>query len=538
MKILFVSTYAKMGREISRLKEEFANDEIEVIDLQHMSREEAVDYIGASDCDIVISRGGTYRYIKDRVQCPVLPIDVTVYDIINILDFTNIEDTLIVGVREITEFADRLSELTRVPLTVLSMKNHDELAGLVDKIRGFGTVYSDYNSYVYLEKRGIPVRLIESSYQSVREAYIRAGNLFREIQELKRQEQILDAYLLDENKNVYLYRGRELVIRRITNSLFQEEIEGLVEEHLEAFLRGGVLEKCLYKNEYFIRVYNHHFRTEQERMTAVKVEFVKYPRALADMAFMAEGLANYHMVLEEQEDLLLYAASSLPVVISASDEILKRKGFSEIISHSRYAESTPFYIRFGTYTDSRLRKLFEDERSVLNLSHHVIIFDGLEALGGQYRELLKNFFLDSRILATNKIVLSVRRTELLSEIMGALPYHFLRLSSYFERKDKEDIIRSNLEEFEIPVEGETIEALKRRNFATEMDLKRALTNWGMQQEKELDGTEQRQKYLEQVTLEYALKVLGEENGNRTRAAERLGIGRTTLWRMLRTVERL
>lgn len=573
-----MSTYEKMRQEIDRLKEEFADDGIEVIDLQNMSREEAVDYIRASNCDIVVSRGGAYRYIKERISRPVIPIDVTVYDIINILDFAHIDDTLLVGVKEITEFANRLKELTSVKLHILSLNCHEELYGHEEEIRRYQTVFSDYNSHVYLESRGIHTKLIESSYESVREAYFRACSLYEELTELKKRERILDAYLLDENKNVYLYQGRKLYVRRITNPLIQEEIEELIEEHLDAFLRSRYVEKCIYRNEYFIRIYNHHFRSEKERLTAVKVEFLKYPKALADIAFQKEApgnaqegeFGNYHMVEEEREELLLYAASSLPVVVSASDEILKRKAFSEIISHSEYRESTPFYIRFGMFTDSRLRRLFEDENSVLNLSRHVIIFEGIELLSGLYREMLKNYFLDSRILASNKIVLAIRKKEVLDEIMSAIPYHFVHLSSYFERGDKVEIIRRNLEELGLPAEEKKVQALARRRFVTEMDLKRALENGRVFQRvsdikatdkaSDAGGTEQMPDageqeimpgagvmeeisagrrsgaYLEQVTLEHVLKILKEENGNRAKTAERLGIGRTTLWRMLKRVE--
>lgn len=557
MKVLFVSTYEKMKQEIERLRQEFKEDEIAVIDLQNMSRAEAVDYIQMTDCEIVISRGGAYRYIKERISKPVIPIDVTVYDIINMLDFSHIEDILIVGVKEITEFAIRLKELTSVKLNILSLNSHEELFGHEEEIRSYGTVFSDYNSHVYLKSRGIHTQLIESSYESVREAYCRACSLYEELTELKKRERILDAYLLDENKNVYLYRGRSLYIRRITNPLIQEEIEGLIEEYLDVFLRKRYVEKCIYRNEYFIRIYNHHFRSEDERLTALKVEFIKYPKALADITFQEDmpgksgegALVNYHMVVEEREELLLYAASSLPVVISAADEILKRKAFSDLISHSEYRESTPFYIRFGMFTESRLRKLFEDENSVLNLNHHVIIFDGIESLDGMFREMLKNYFMDSRILAVNKIVLAVRNKEVLREIMSSIPYHFLHVSSYFERGDKEEIVRSNLVEFGFPVEEETVQALVGKRFVTEMDLKRALENGriaervtgakdriGMSSAWVKPGGGETGTYLEQVTLEYALKILQEENGNRARTAERLGIGRTTLWRMLKRVE--
>lgn len=565
MRVLFVSTYEKMGREIGRLKEEFEADDIGVIDLQNMSREAAVAYIRASDFDIVVSRGGAYRFIKERVSLPVVSIDVTVYDIINMLDFSRIEDTLIVGMREITESASRLNDFTNVKLNIISLNHHDELYGREEEIRRYRTVYSDYNSYVWLKSRGIETGLIESSYQSVRDAYIRAGILYGELQELKKQERILDAYLSDENRNVYLYQGKRLYLKRITNPLFQEEVERLIEENLAAFLRGRYLEKCIFKNVYFIRIYNHHFRSETERLTAVKVEFVKYPRALADVTFQSEGVGNYHMVAEERDELLLYAASSLPVVLSAPDELLKRKGFQEIISRSRYSASTPFYIRFGTYTEKETRRLFEDENSVLNLSGHVMILDGVEALGGVFRERLKNYLLDSRILATNKLVLAIRKKEVLEEIMSAIPYHFVRLSAYFERKDKEEIIRDNLEEFGLPAEEDRIEALKARRFVTEMDLKRALADEGAGQqaapsrqgkEKGRAGSAPREgagraaqglrsgerlqtapeEYLEQISLEYALRVLAEENGNRSKTAERLGIGRTTLWRMLKRTE--
>lgn len=537
MKVLFVSTYEKMSIEIQRLRREFETDFIDVIDLQNMTREEAVSYIEASTCDIVISRGGAYRFIRERISRPVIPIDVTVYDIINMLDFSHIEDILIVGVNEITRFATKLNNLTNIKLNILSLNRHSELRGHVEEIRNYKTVYSDYNSHLFLEEQGIRTRLIESSYESIREAYMRAHTLYAELLELKKQESILDAYLSDENKNVYLYQGRELYIKRITNPLFCREIEQVIDASLDSFLRGGFREKCIYKNEYLIKIYNHHFKSGDARLTAIKVEFVKYPKALADMTWQNEETGNYHMEDGELEELLLYAGSSLPIAVSSCDELLKRKAFHEIINHSEYRDSTPFYIRFNLYTDRELRRLFEDENSILNLMGHVIIFDGPELLSDIYRGLLIDFFLDSRILAANKVILAIRRPETLKELFHSIPYHYVYLSSYFERKDKRDIIMSNLEEFEIPYDDRMVESLEKRGFETEMDLKRALANADTGRLGEATDGENSRGMLEQANLEYVLKILHEENGNRTRAAARLGIGRTTLWRLLKRVEK-
>lgn len=360
--------------------------------------------------------------------------------------------------------------------------------------------------------------------------YLRAVSLQEELAQLKRQERILDAYLSDENKNVYLYEGEELVLQRITVPLFREEIEALVAENLRIFIKKRQAEKCVYRGEYFIRIYNHHFRTEQEQITAIKVEFVKYPKALADISFWEGDTGNYHMEEEAREELALYAATSLPVVLSAYDEILKRKAFAEVIRQSAYRDSTPFYIRFGTYSERETRKLFEDENSVLNLRGHVMILDGLERLDGKERLRLREYLLDSRILALNKLIIVVQKKEILEEILSAIPYHYVSLNSYFRQRNKEEIIRKNLEEFAVPVTEENVQKLLRGKFLTEMDLKRVLADGRYQREKE---EREEATYLEKKNLEYVMQVLQEENGNQSRAAKRLGIGRTTLWRMLK-----
>ena len=63
MRVLFVSTYEKMRIEIERLRNEFKKDEIDIIDLQQMSKQEVVEYIENGNCEIVITRGGTYRFV-------------------------------------------------------------------------------------------------------------------------------------------------------------------------------------------------------------------------------------------------------------------------------------------------------------------------------------------------------------------------------------------------------------------------------------------------------------------------------------------
>lgn len=536
MQIWFVSTYEKMNQEIRRLQQEYEKDDIRMLDLRLMSREEAVERIRESGCDIVISRGGTWRFLQERVEKPVIQINVTVYDILNVLDFDRLDDTLIVGMREVTEFAEKLRRLTKVRLHLLSIDRHEELFGREEEIRSYPIVYSDYNSQVYLESRGIRTTLLESSYQSVREAYERAVSLYAELEELKKQERVLDAYLSDENRNIYLYEGKRLVLRRVTNLLYQEQIEEIIDSQLPVLVRSRYVEKCLYRGSYFIRIYNHHFRADGKRLTAVKVEFARYPGMLADMLCQTDEAQNYHMDEEEKERLRVYARDSLPLVLSVTDEILKKRAVSEIAAHTPYGESTPFYIRFGAYTEKKIGRLFDDEGSILNLSGHIIVFDGAERLDARQRERLKEYFLDSRILAVNKVVLIGRGEEIKREIMEPFPYHELALSSYCEQKGKEQIIRSNLEEFSIPVTDGLVRALYRRPFLTEMELKRALADGAASMEREADAPPAvcpEQTDLERVGMEYVMKILREENGNRTRTAQRLGIGRTTLWRMLK-----
>lgn len=530
MRVLFVSTYEKMKREIERLRQEFEADEIDMIDLQSMSRAEAAEYIEKGDCELVITRGGAYRFMKENTNKPVIPIDVTVYDILNILDFSQIQNTLLVGFAETMEYAGKMKKLTNLKLNILSLNQHEELEEKLEEIRSYKYVYSDYNSYVYLQQQKIPCSLIESSYESIKEAYVKAENLYLELQKLRRQEHILNAYLLDENKNVYLYEGKELYIKRITNPLFQSEIEQQIDKELDSFIYGRYQEKCIYKNEYLIRIYNHHFKADGKKLTAVKVNFVKYSRKLADMTYQMKEVSNYHMVKKELEQLCLYAASSLPVVIHSLDEILKRKAFQEMIEHSAYRDSTPFYIRFDMYTEKEIKKLFEDENSVLNLVGHVLILEEVEVLTAILRKQLRNYFLDSRIFAVNKVIVAARRTDILKEIFDAVPYQYVYVSSYCEQREKKSIIESNLAEYEMEITKEKILALESRKFVTEMDLKRVLAN-GAAEEKE-EKPKNTDAMLAQVQREYVLRVLQEEKGNRTRTAKRLGIGRTTLWRIL------
>lgn len=531
MRVLFVSTYEKMKREVERLRQEFGADEIDMIDLQSMSRKEAVEYIEKGECELVITRGGAYRFMKENTNKPVIPIDVTVYDILNILDFSQIQDTLLAGFAETMEYAAKMNELTNLKLNILALNQHEELKGKLEEIRSYKYVYTDYNSYVYLQQQGIACSLIESSYESIKEAYVKAENLYHELQELRRQEHILNAYLLDENKNVYLYEGKELYIKRITNPLFQSEIEQQIEKGLDSFIHGRYQEKCIYKNEYLIRIYNHHFKADGKKLTAIKVNFVKYSKKLADMTYQMKEVSNYYMAESELEQLDFYAASSLPVIIASLDEVLKRKAFQEMIEHSAYGDSTPFYIRFDMYTEKEIKKLFEDENSVLNLVGHVIILEEVESLSQILRKQLRNYFLDSRILASNKVIVSVRRQDVLREIFDAVPYQYVYVSSYCEQSDKKSIIERNLTEYEMEITEEKILALEGRKFVTEMDLKRVLAN-GAVERKNRKGQENTGGMLAQVQREYVLQVLQEEKGNRTRAAKRLGIGRTTLWRIL------
>ncbi len=101
--------------------------------------------------DIIISRGGTAKLIKEAVKIPVIDMKVSGYDMMRSLTLaSNLSDkTAIVGFTNITSAAQSIIDLTELPLSVYTVQNSNEVAPLIVELKnkGYQQIVGDFITY-------------------------------------------------------------------------------------------------------------------------------------------------------------------------------------------------------------------------------------------------------------------------------------------------------------------------------------------------------------------------------------------------------
>ena len=205
MKMLIVSSYKEMDELILKLSKEIG-DEIIYLPGYKLTKSELVEKINKLNIDIVLARGGNYLYIKEKILVPIVNIEVSIYDLIEDIDLSDISNSLLIGFSNITKDAKKLAEQTSYKFNILTIDKTEEIIQKIEYIKRFKHIYSDLNTYRFLKGNKIDSKIITTSYFSLKEAYLKAKDVLISLKNTLLKEKILDAYLADEKLNVYLYR--------------------------------------------------------------------------------------------------------------------------------------------------------------------------------------------------------------------------------------------------------------------------------------------------------------------------------------------
>ena len=127
--------------------------------------------------DVIISRGGTARLLKQSVSLPVIEIGTTVYDVLCTLQRANIHEgrVAIVGYSNITQDMGILRTLLPYQLDVFTIQSSSQAVTTLQYLRReeYASVLCDMVTYTAAKEMDVNAFLITSSAESIRAASTR-----------------------------------------------------------------------------------------------------------------------------------------------------------------------------------------------------------------------------------------------------------------------------------------------------------------------------------------------------------------------------
>lgn len=172
--VALIAPYPEMASLAKSMIKEFDRPIlIEVGDLQEGLRK--ARELRGQGVEVIISRGGTAKLLKDHLTLPIVEIKVTAYDILRALQKVKKKDQKIgiVGFENVVLGAEKLGDLLDLNLTVFTIQREEQVPALLETAdrQGIEIIIGDQIVFSQATSLGQRAILIESGRESLLQSF-------------------------------------------------------------------------------------------------------------------------------------------------------------------------------------------------------------------------------------------------------------------------------------------------------------------------------------------------------------------------------
>ncbi|MEK3705762.1 PrpR N-terminal domain-containing protein [Paenibacillus sp. FSL R7-0198] len=507
--------------------------------------------------EIIISRGGTAQLIKKAVTIPVIDVQLSGYDMIRSLTLASQFNgqTAIVGFSNITSGAQSIIDLMDLPLKVYTIHSSEDVARLLLELKasGYRQIVGDVITVNTAKTYGLEGLLIQSGQESILRAMEDAQLVYRYLSKNHAISIILNDLVTREHPNLLILNERnEVVFENLTDF----EKNPLTDNHM--YLTNTSLEfhQSQIQNVFMVDDYqltvNAYETTLDNRNYKVYMLEKGQPYAFAQFGIttftdasmepivaespaMQAVLKNIRALYEHHEPIYLLgeADSGKSFLVKHIHQMYSGGGLLLQMDLSQVPPGHLHKIPLAKVRNVEINHMetrMEDPELLSFIQNCLQNQIGVFILGEQI--LNPHWSLD---LELNTIMMPNLADR--PEDLAPLMQHFL--TGYYQKygttavRIKEDalqLIQDQITHMNVNQLKHLIKqaALNEQEYViTTATLSRLLDQQPSSSPMKLNGT------LKEIEKEVIQFVLQEENNNQSKAAERLGINRATLWRKLK-----
>jgi transcriptional regulator with PAS, ATPase and Fis domain len=540
----------------------------------------------------IISRGGTAEMIKRAADIPVVEVPLSVYDVLRAIRLAQNYNGrfAIVGFPSITSCARLLCDILRYDtIDIVTINGRDEIRTCVETLKrqGYSIVIGDMTTTLQAKLTGINGVLITSGGESIEAAFEHAVEICERNRKNLEKIEFLNALLGSARDEIAVFdEGGALAFSSFSAGVDGEMLSFMKKNVCSVLERNE--KKMLKKNGKgdLYSLSGRPFGTGERRYCAY------FAARLPDAhPYDEQGVAckNKSDLLEDadsafcknlfvgglSETVRRSGKSALPVLIIGEAGTAKDKTANFIYMNSHLSDNPMISIDCGVVTEKTWKRLMEDEFSPFSDERLTLYLKNTDCLDEPTGSRLIRCFKHTGLCERNRLLfsfvlkrgapeesrfLSALRNDLMCLVLKTRP---LRLrpgdipslcSLYINEIDAATgggVIGFTPEAMRLMMEYRweyNLDQLKRvlaelvvlsdSPYISAGEVERALAV-----ESELAGGDGRNpdlrtrgldlgKPLEDITGDVVRIVLNQENMNQSKAARRLGISRSTLWRMM------
>ncbi len=544
-----------------------------------------------SGYDVIISRGGTADLIREHCKIPVIDITLSIYDIFRSIKLAenSTNKYVIIGFPAITKNAHFICDILHYNIKICTIHNEAEASNALKSLReeGYDMVLCDMITSSLAQKYGMNAILITSGSESIEAAFDLSLQMSVSINKI-RSDVTFFQMILESHPNPYLVFNDSL--QQIYYSGFSSEPQPVMDEirkHLPLVKSEGY-QKSYFEHAGLLYVLIGKEHTENGQSYIIYyINQRKLPLALTrngiyhiskEDAYDKFFNSFYGITHSTQNDFMSieqYTESDYPVMIMGEHGTGKEQLARLLYAKSKYQNNPMIIIDCARLGTRGWEFITGDNNSPLSDTKTTIYIKNINSLpNDRFIELLSiikdlNVHRKNRILFTNTVDkdVSLHYSEKIINTLSCLTLTIPPL-----REHKDDI--PNLASLYISVlnmrfakeivgfESAALKLMQEYNWPFNFDqFKRILSQLVTVTTtsyitadmvsailgKELSDTIQMDngkiyvnlnQTLEEINLEIIKILLNQESNNQSKVAKILGIGRSTLWRMMQKMDML
>ncbi|MED4227142.1 PrpR N-terminal domain-containing protein [Neobacillus cucumis] len=561
IKALFVAPYAAM----ENLIEECRGEENEIdLDIKIGNLQEGVVLAKKAEAqgyDVIISRGGTAELIGEAVGIPVIDVHVSGYDMLRVFTLANDlpRKKAIVGFPTITLGAKAIIDLLDIPIDIFTIDDESETEPLLSRLKqeGYQLIIGDVVTFETASRMGLIGILLQSGREAIFDSFKEAKMVARwmlnnklEIERLKAVLQVTtkDFMLLSPNGDIVYeqwttFHSRPIKETPLILDTNQDDASGKEISYIKDN-NGDTLKliktKITTTESYYLFCQFSHMQINPASEENMKVNVLAPPLIIHKSEAMNSCLTMIDRCL-----------SHTCFILNGKRGTQKELIAQYIHYHKTHGNGLYASINALDLLDIRLEKVDKDIKTIY--IHSIdLLDDGLRdelwrkigTIKGRGRTIIMGMIEPQHswdVYSDDIIQIYIpslaERKEDLRELVTSFILHFNQTLGTSAIKIKEDGL-ALLAKYDWPGNLGELKALLKdavlteKGYVIEKDLIESLLN----QKESIDvgiSSDFLTGTLEDIEKKIIEKVLEEEEYNQTKAAKRLNINRSTLWRKLK-----
>ena len=586
IKLLAISPSECIQELLYEITSSMDNIEIDSYVANHYQGVEIVRQSAALNYDAILARGETASMIREETTIPVIEFPLSFYDVLQAMKLADNfnEPYAIVGFTPVTNIAHMLRDLMQLDLDIYTLFTLNDAIPTMERIKskGYKLIVSGMGITSFAKQNGLTSILITTSKDSLVSAIDQAVRLCTSLAQQKKENSFLLTLLQQSNQDILVFNDQKELIFSSLKSLKQDLALSLASKRLQnshgsddsvslKFINDVLItiqkKKIVINNE----VYTLFFFSQQKKAYSTpKNELQIFSKKEAADIFLSHylGFSTEGYVSNQSLEKIIH--SSLPVMIFGESGVGKQQIAATLYTQGCYQNNPYIIVDFEFSTEKTWNFLFGNTNSPLNSDGYTIYFRSLESLSPGKIDRLKTLLYNTRMYQRNRIIFSYTTTAALKDNphifnlanqLSCLSLHMLSLkeriselkalTSLYISTANATLIKqvagctpkamALLESYQWPGNLEQFSRIifqlvngSSSPYIQEEFVKRVLSSEDSKPNvSALSDVLDLNKPLEDIEKDIVHAILVQTNGNQSQAAARLGICRTTLWKILK-----